>query len=806
MDSATEPLMVCHDARFYGNGTTRTDVFHEGDPFTSPSDLIFLQVSLIALVSQCINFYLKPLGQSTLVSQTLGGLIIGPSALMKLKVVSKYLFPPISNLVLETLAGFGVMYFFFLMGLKTDPAIILMTERKAVYMGVSVFISALGLPTGLTFIMRKYVSMDHTLANALPYIGALQAFTGSAVIGCLLAELKIINTDIGRLTLSLAMFGDLIGISLTVVIFSTLSNGSESMWLILCVAALASFIMCVLRPVLLWMLARSLDGKPVSEFFIVSIFAVVLVIGFMSEIVGQHYVLGPLLFGFSIPEGPPLGSTIIAKLETLSAGFFYPIYLAVCGLHTDVFKIDLRSMWIVGLVLSFSVAVKICAVMIYGYYNDIPKKESLVIGLILNTKGITELAVYNFWKGNKILSEKEFSLMVISVIVVTAIITPLVRYLYDPTEQYIALRRSCIQHNKRDSELRVMVCIHDNEHVPALINLIEASYASQESAVVVIALVLVELLGRSRPLLVAHQPHNLLRTASFNSSQIWNALKQYQQQHAGYASVESFTSVSSFIAMFHDVCRMAVDRRATILIMPFHKQWEIDGGVEILNRGIQSLNIRVLENAPCSVGILIDRGILSGRLSILTGRSLFNVVVFFIGGADDAEALAYGARMAGSQNVVVTVARFLLFGEENSKERRRESDLVNEYRKAHAGNPRFDVIDEVVRDGVDMSTRIRRIIDYFDLAMVGREHADSALIRGHDQWCECPELGTIGDMLASQDFITKASVLVIQQQRIGGKMLKHKMSAGPNERDQHVHDIPYDEGSKGSWTISMDKY
>ncbi|KAI5389681.1 hypothetical protein KIW84_075106, partial [Lathyrus oleraceus] len=64
-----------------------------------------------------------------------------------------------------------------------------------------------------------------------------------------------------------------------------------------------------------------------------------------------------------------------------------------------------------------------------------------------------------------------------------------------------------------------------------------------------------------------------------------------------------------------------LDRRANILIMPFHKRWEIDGTVDVKNRGVQTINIKVLERAPCSVGILIGRAILSGFSSLLIAKS-----------------------------------------------------------------------------------------------------------------------------------------------------------------------------------------
>ena len=65
-----------------------------------------------------------------------------------------------------------------------------------------------------------------------------------------------------------------------------------------------------------------------------------------------------------------------------------------------------------------------------------------------------------------------------------------------------------------------------------------------------------------------------------------------------------------------------------------------------------------------------------------------------------------------------------------------------------------------------------------------------------------------GDMLPSPNFVTKASLLVVQQQRIRGRFVKHNVNASlvPNQRDHLVHDVPIHETFIHSCTISMDKY
>ncbi|CAL5190193.1 unnamed protein product [Lathyrus oleraceus] len=694
-------------------------------------------------------------------------------------------------MVIETTAAFGIMFFFFIIGVRMDPATLWKTEKKAKMISFFVFTFTLLIPTSLSILMISYIPMDKSLSRCLPFIAFSQSFTAFISISIVLTELKILNTDIGRLAMSVAMFSDIVGFSMAVLVFSILQykhvSFSKFLGIFSSLAGLVFSIIFVMRPILMAISKKRRGEKHVSEWSFVCIMVFVLITGLLSETIGQHYVMGPLLLGLVLPEGPPIGTSLIEKIEAFTYAFFYPIYLTISGMKTNLFKIDYKSMWIVCFLVVVSVMVKIGSVMVSGYYTNVPLKECFVIGLIMNSRGVAELLMYNLWRGAKLLTEQEFSLVVFSIIVINAIVTPLIKILYDPSKQYHSIIRSSIQHASGELDiLRIMVCVYRNENIPTMMNLLEVSHASEDSNVRVIALVLVELLGRSRPLLVAHQPHHILRCTSSKSTQVNHAFHQYIDQNKGYATVELFTSVSNFETMNDDICRIAIDRIANILILPFHKQWEIDGSVEVTNKSIQYMNIKVLNTAPCSVGILVDRGANNTKqlFSSPTTPLAYHVGVFFLGGSDDIEALVYSSRMCRHENVKVTVIRFLQHGLENSPEKRREGDVIGEYRNLHKGTRRFKTVDEVIKDGTEMSKRIRKRIDSFDLVMVGKEHAESALLQGYEEWSECPELGVIGDMLASQDFETKTSVLVVQQQRIiQRKFSKVKVFPMTNEKE-----------------------
>jgi len=65
----------------------------------------------------------------------------------------------------------------------------------------------------------------------------------------------------------------------------------------------------------------------------------------------------------------------------------------------------------------------------------------------------------------------------------------------------------------------------------------------------------------------------------------------------------------------------------------------------------------VKRDAPCTVGIFVDGGL--GSLFKVNLR----VVMVFISGPDDCEALAVAGRMSKHQGVQLSMVRILMFGE-----------------------------------------------------------------------------------------------------------------------------------------------
>ncbi|KAK6156074.1 hypothetical protein DH2020_010322 [Rehmannia glutinosa] len=656
--------------------------------------------------------------------------------------------------------------------------------RQALVLGISAMFTTFLFSVSLSFVLKAYVAMDDTLATALPFIAAAQCLTAFSNVSCLLIELKMASSDLGRIASSTAILCDLIGMTLLVTTISVLQSRFEPRESLMAVSSaflFVVFMVYVVRPVILKALKRIPTGKPLGDQYVFLCFAGILITGFYTELIGQHFMFGPMVFGFILPDGPPLGAPMISKLDLPIGKFLYPTFLTTSGLKTNIFKIDLRSLWITAFLITFSCLIKIGAVVIASRFLNIYVHDAVVIGLILNARGICELLMYNLWRDGGVLTDQEFALSVLSVVGVTAIITPLIKLLYDPSKQRIPLERRTIQHSKRDSELRILVCIQEQDNVPSIINLLEASNATQESPIAVIAVVLEELVGRATPMLVAHQSTRTLQPNNSRSGHIINALRQFELCNESCVTIQSFSAISHLQMVHDDICRVALDQNATIVVLPFHKRWEIDGSIGTVNKAVQNMNIKVLDKAPCTVGILVDRGVLTGSMSILNNnQSIYRVAVIYIGGPDDAESLCYGARMGSHTNVTLTIIRYLLHGCDSARERKQDNNLIDEVRQANMENQNFKFQEQVVKDGVGLAASLRGIEKSFDLVIVGRNHqAFSHILMGLGAWSECPELGIVGDLLSSEDFGSTTSVFVVQQQRLvqGEKLMKRMRKA-----------------------------
>ncbi|KAJ6432446.1 hypothetical protein OIU84_019645 [Salix udensis] len=459
--------------------------------------------------------------------------------------------------------------------------------------------------------------------------------------------------------------------------------------------------------------------------------------------VGLHYGYGPLIFGLAVPARSPLAEVLVAKFDTLVSGFFLPLMAVFCSSKINLFQFIHEFKDAVHLQISFiGYVMKLLVTFIGAYFCKIPVRHAIALTIILNAKGITEVAQFLSFGDIK---DFDAASGIFLVFLLQAFQPLLIKKLYNPADQYIGHQNKSIEKASDDAELQILACAHRQEDAVAAIKVLQHSNPTKQSPLSVYGLCLEELVSSSTPLLINHQLGQKMSSYKVSRSQpSIDIFKYFKSQYKKFVRVNMFTAVSPLKQMHEDICRLSFDKACSLVILPFHKKWNSRGKMVSSNTDIRNLNITVLERAPCSVGILIDRTRTQG-LSSIFHASTYRVAALFFGGPDDREAVAYALRMAGRSGVHLTVMRFIT---PTTEQVYHDWDymLNSEFLR-------------ILKLGVSekWQYRLRR-------GDRRRHQTEPQALSGLSEWMDLQELGPVGDLLSSEDITSSISVLVVQQQ------------------------------------------
>ncbi|XP_040992651.1 cation/H(+) antiporter 14-like [Juglans microcarpa x Juglans regia] len=742
------------------------------NPFNYSTPLLLIQFALIFIITWSTYLLLRPLRQTMIISQIVGGIIMGPSLLARSSTYAETMFPPGCRLLLSTFAELGFMLHLFVLGVQIDICLLKRIGKKAMAIGITGFLAALAFGGLAIKLVQLITSFKQEVGPEVSIMVAMNSVTSFIVTTSLLNELNILNSEIGRLASSTSMVSDVCGwctaFFLAYVVNALQSSSFKPMLTVAMMLGYYCILIFLLRPLVIWIVNLTPSGRPIKESHFIAILCILLGNGFIAEYVGQHAGFGSFLFGLSLPGEPPLGALLLQKLGTICSGTLLPVYCTISGFRTEISALDRSSAGMVIIILAGYIG-KFTGTILSSIYFEIPFQDSLSLALIMCCKGVIELAIYSLWKDTKFVDRKTFTTLVITMVIMTGFATPIIRYLYDPSKRYMGQKRITIMSNSRQHQcLRVLVCIHNEDNVFPIINLIEASNPTKDNIISVSVLQLMELTGRAASVLIRHteQPnHSSSKLAC--SEQIANAFNQYERYSHGRVAVQHFTAIAPYSSMHDDICTLALEEKTSIIIVPFHKKWELDGTVEAAFPFIRIINRQVIRKSPCSVGVLVDRS--HGGRSVLTVTSSYRIAMLFLGGADDGEALEYSMRMAQHPNVSLTVVwfrpeKFHPYGSRTNPDS--TTRMMSELRARIVGVDKITYKEVRVKDGADTTHIIRVMEDSLDLVILGSHHVpECAATLGLTEWSECPELGILGDMLATSDF--QFSVLVVQHYQEG---------------------------------------
>ncbi|CAN6480824.1 unnamed protein product [Victoria cruziana] len=768
------------------------------------------QAITILLVFRILYFFTKRTGQPRVTAETLAGALIGT-------ILSKFgplrgEFEGKSQEMLGGVARIARSLYMFMIGLELNPAFLWQNSKVA----SSIMFSTLCISTVISFAFVPWAM--NTLGTKVGYprfvflFALIIAGTSAPTAIRAAAELKLAMIDIGRLAIATSILSDMVMLILASVKFGPAEDMVGSLFMdsyYLLTTMITT--MYIFRPVLRWIDRRN-HGKEINNFQFG-----VLVMGllFLSLSGGGEEIFFSLFLGLGFPKTGRLGRSVARRMRLPVHELLLPLLFAYGSMQADPRGMRKRDVGLVVATVLLSFMAKILGTTFVGWVLGIPWAQTIVMGLLLNVKGQVDLIILNRIIGREKI-EQEILLVAIFGAVISTLITPplamaIIRFDRRNIGGYRALGLELLP---PESELRMLTAAHMSTSLPPLLSLVEGTRGPLFVPTSVYFMQLIELTDANASTLLQADKSSILRakppsldpadssvsaaavlaTAGDDENEGSNTALLSETREMGTAlnifrqttgiSVRHVKAISRFSNMHEDICSGAQDLRASVIIMPFHKQQMVDGQMQTVNEGHRSVNEKVLRHAQCTVAILIDRG-----LRFVAQAPLFyQVGVLFFGGPDDREALAYAARMVEHPGVNLTVIRFLPRDEgeyaralerqaasengapaknrEHGKDRAADDSYIANFRKRYVAAGSVSYMEKLVSNCVETMAAMEELHSNYNLLVVGKGRSEGTpLTAGLAEWMECPELGHIGDLLSSTDLGYSGSVLIVQQWR-----------------------------------------
>lgn len=453
---------------------TMWDTFSESflENLHHPLALLLAQVVTIILVAKLFGWICVKLKQPSVIGEMIAGIVLGPSLVgLYFPEFSAFMFPKESLPNLQFLSQIGLILFMYIVGMELDLSVLRKKAHDAVVISHASIIFPFALGVGLSYFIYKEFAPDGIQFSSFAlFIAIAMSITAFPVLARIVQERNLHKTKIGTIVITCAAADDITAWCILAAVIAVVKAGSfsGSIFVIL-MAIVYVFLMIKLVKPFLTRIAESQKGKGFINKALVAVFFLILIISsYLTEVIGIHALFGAFMAGAIMPENIKFRNLFIEKVEDVALVLLLPLFFVFTGLRTQIGLLNDPYLWkIGGLIILTAVIGKFVGSALTARFLKLSWKDSLTIGALMNTRGLTELIVLNIGYDLGVLGPELFAMLVIMALFTTFMTGPCLGMI----NYFFRGKKSSLEEEENDEKYKVLLSFETPESGSTLLKL-----------------------------------------------------------------------------------------------------------------------------------------------------------------------------------------------------------------------------------------------------------------------------------------------------------------------------------------------
>lgn len=252
-------------------------------------------------MSEFLHFFLRRVRQPRVIAEVIGGILLGPTVMMRIPGFKASIFPDTAMPGLTLTSTIGLVIFLFLVGLEVDVKIIKRNFVSATSVSVAGLLVPLGLGAAVGVgIYKNLVKESINFGYFVLFSAVAVGITAFPVLCRILTELKLLDTTVGVVTLGAGVGNDIVGwilLALAVALVNA-ATGLTALYILLACVGYIIFLLLPGRWAYVWMARRtgSLEQGSPTPFMMTITLVIVMISAFFTDIIGVHPIFGGFIY------------------------------------------------------------------------------------------------------------------------------------------------------------------------------------------------------------------------------------------------------------------------------------------------------------------------------------------------------------------------------------------------------------------------------------------------------------------------------------------------------------------------------